>query len=65
MTRQFHARVRRYQPLPKARVLGPHAVSFTCYRIVPIYEAGERSYEIIELCDTRNTMRVFICERGF
>ena len=60
MTRQFHARVRRRPSLPKARVLGPHALSFRCYRLVPIEEGA---YEIVELCETRNTMRAFVYER--
>ena len=61
MTRQFHARLRRRPSLPKARVLGPHALSFRCYRLVPI--DGPDAYEIVELCDTRNAMRAFVCER--
>jgi hypothetical protein len=63
MTRQFHARVRRRQSSRKARVLGPHVLSFRCYRLVPINEPGEAAYEIVELCDPRNAMRVFLWER--
>jgi hypothetical protein len=56
MTRQFHARVRKVSP-PKARVAGPHTLSFVCYRLVPV-EPGE--YETVELCDPRNAMRAFL-----
>ena len=60
MTRQFHARVRR-PSLPKTRVVGPHTLSFRCYRLVPIDEP--EAYEIVELCDPRNAMRALVCER--
>ncbi len=63
MTRQFHARVRRRPALPKARVPGPHVLSFRCFRLVAIDEPGEDAYEVVELCDPRNAMRAFVCER--
>jgi len=63
MTRQFHARVRRHHSLPKARVAKPHVLSFRCWLLVPIDEPGEAAYEIVELCDPRNAMRTFVCER--
>ena len=58
MTRQFHARVRRAPP-HKTRIAGPHTLSFTCFRLVAIDEPGQ-PFEIIELCDPRNTMRVLV-----
>ena len=60
MTRQFHARVRRRPSLPEARVRKPHVLSFRCYRLVPIDEPGEEPFEIVELCDPRNSMRAFV-----
>jgi hypothetical protein len=58
MTRQFHARIRRL-PTPKPRTAGPYTLSFTCFRLVPIDEPGQ-PFEIIEVCDPRNTMRVLV-----
>ncbi|MGE5183965.1 MAG: hypothetical protein ACM31C_17965 [Acidobacteriota bacterium] len=63
MTRQFHARVRRRPSSPKGRVLGPHTLSFRCYRLVAIDEPGQDAYEIVEVCDPRNAMRVLVGER--
>ncbi len=63
MTRQFHARVRRRPSSPKARARAPHVLSFRCYRLVPIDEPGESGYEIVEVCDPRNAMRLLVCER--
>ncbi len=62
MTRQFHARVRRSHK-PKPRDPRPHTLSFKCFRLVPIDEPGLDAYEVIELCDPRNTMRAFVFER--
>lgn len=60
MTRQFHARVRRSPP-PKVRTAGPHTLSFKCYRLVPIIdEPGQPPFEIVELSDPRNAMRVLV-----
>lgn len=55
MTRQFHARVRRVEK-PKPRAVRPHTLSFKCFRFVA-------DDEIVELCDPRNNMRVFVFER--
>jgi hypothetical protein len=62
MTRQFHARVRRAQK-PKLREPRPHTLSFRCFRFVAIDEPGPDAYEIVELCDPRNSMRVLVFER--
>jgi hypothetical protein len=59
MTRQFHARVRRVPP-PRSRSAGPYTLSFKCYRLVRIGEPGQPPFEIIELCDPRNAMRVLV-----
>jgi len=66
MTRQFHARVRRAPKStskPKPRDPRRLSSSFRCYRLVPIDEPGAEPYEIVELCDPRNAMRVLMFER--
>jgi hypothetical protein len=66
MTRQFHARARRAltpKPTPNPRDPRPHTLSFKCFRFVSVDEPGSDVYEIIELCDPRNAMRVLVFER--
>ena len=41
----------------------PHTLSFTCFRLVPIIdESGAPGYELVELCDPRNAMRLLVRE---
>jgi hypothetical protein len=62
MTRQFHARVR-LVPRPEPRAAGPHTLSFTCFRLVPIDEPGQPPFDVVELCDPRNAMRALLVRR--
>ncbi|CAN5140796.1 hypothetical protein BH11MYX1_BH11MYX1_55750 [soil metagenome] len=63
MTRQFHKALRstatRKTPI---RTPNPNTLSFTCFRLVPIYDRGpgEPPYASIELMETQNAMRAFV-----
>jgi hypothetical protein len=58
MTRQFHAHAGR-RGWVHTRAARAYTLSFRCYRLVPTEGTG-LEYELVELCDPRNAMRVFV-----
>ncbi len=67
MTRQFQTPVRLIPRRPR-RVRPPHTLSFTCFHLVEVPDAGpgENAYTAIELCDPGMAMRhLAITPRAF
>jgi len=59
MTRSFHAAVR-LVPKRAKRMPRPETLSFTCFRLVTVFDPlpGEAPYHAIELMDPTNAMRM-------
>lgn len=59
MTRSFHAAVRLVPKRPR-RAPRPETLSFTCFRLVSVFDPlpGEAPYHAIELMDPTNAMRM-------
>jgi hypothetical protein len=59
MTRSFHQPVRLVSRRAR-RAPRPHTLSFTCFRLIEIFdrEPGDPPYASIELCDPTNAMRM-------
>jgi hypothetical protein len=64
MTRSFHQAVRLIPRRPK-REPRPATLSFTCYRLVRIFDQlpGEAPYAAVQVVDPANAMRVLVFKR--
>jgi hypothetical protein len=64
MTRSFHQAVR-LVPRRAKRVPRKDTLSFTCYRLVKIWdrEPGELEYATVEVAETTNAMRSLVFKR--